>query len=72
MSRDCERRVAAVGSSVGMGKGKNRVEHGPEERRLGPNENGWLEAKNTFFDDEKVQKTIEEIERSVGPSGARS
>ena len=72
VSRDCERRVAAVGSSVGMGKGKNRVEHGPEERRLGPNENGWLEAKNTFFDDEKVQKTIEEIERSVGPSGARS
>ena len=39
---------------------------------MGPNEKGWLEAKMTFFDDERVQKTMEEIEKSVGPSGARS
>ena len=72
VSRDCARRVAAIHSSVGMEKGKDRVDHGPAERRLGPNEKGWLEAKDTFFDDERVRKTMEEIEKSVGPSGARS
>ena len=30
---------------------------------MGPNEKGWLEAKNTFFDDERVRKTMEEIEK---------
>ena len=39
---------------------------------MGLNERGWLEAKNTFFDDERVLKTMEEIEKSGGPSGARS
>ena len=39
---------------------------------MGPNEQGWLEAKNTFFDDERVCKTMEEVERAVGPSGERS
>ena len=39
---------------------------------MGPNERGWLEARNAFFDDERVQRTMEEIERSAGPPGARS
>ena len=72
VSRDCGRRVAATDAPLGVGKGKDRAEHGPAERRMGPNEKGWLEAKNTVFDDERVQKTMEEIEKSVGPSGARS
>ena len=71
VSRDCARRVTAIDSPVGVGKGKDRAEHGPVERRMGPNEKGWLEAKNTFFDDERVRMTMEEIEKSVGPSGAR-
>ena len=72
VSRDCARRVVAADKPLGMGKGKDRAEHGPAERRMGPNEKGWLEARNTFFDDERVQKTMEEIEKSVSPSSARS
>ena len=72
VSRDCAWRVAPAGARIGVGKGKDRAEHGPAERHMGPNERGWLEAKNTFFDDERVQKTMEEIERSAGPTGARS
>ena len=72
VSRDCARRVAAIDAPSGVGKGKDRAEHGPVERRMGPNEKGWLEARDTFFDHERVQKTMEEIEKSVGPSGARS
>ena len=71
MSRDCARWVAATDAPLGVGKGKDRAEHGPGERRMGPNEQGWLEAEDTFFDDARVQKTMEEIEKSVGPSGAR-
>ena len=72
MSRDCARRVAATDAPLAVGKGKDRAEHGPAERRMGPNEKGWLEARNALFDDERVQETMEEIEKSVGPSGARS
>ena len=72
VSRDCARRVTTTDAPVGVGKGKDRAEHGPAERRMGPNERGWLEAKDTFFDDERVRKSMEEIEKSVGPSGARS
>ena len=72
VSRDCARRVMANDSPDGVGKGKDRAEHGPSEWRMGPNEKGWLDAKNIFFDDERVWKTMEEIEKSVGPSGARS
>ena len=39
---------------------------------MGPNEQGWLEAKNTFFNDKRVWKTMEEVERAVGSSGERS
>ena len=72
MTRDCARRAASAGARIGVGKGKDWAEHGLAEQRMGPNERGWLEAKNTFFDDERVQKTMEEIERSAGPPGARS
>ena len=71
-SRDCERRVATTDAPIGVGKGKNRAEHGPAEQHMGPNEKGWLEAESTFFDNRRVQKTMEEIEKSVGPSSARS
>ena len=67
VSMDCARRVAATNAPLGVGKGKDRVEHGSAEQRIGPNERGWLEARNTFFDDERVQKTMDEIEKSVGP-----
>ena len=72
MSRDCVRQVVPADAPIGVGKGRDRAEHGPAKQRMGPNERGWLEAKNTFFDDERVQKTMEEIEKSVGPSGAQS
>ena len=55
VSRDCARRVTATDAPLGVGKGKDRAEHGPAERRMGPNEKGWLEAKNTFFDDEGAE-----------------
>ena len=72
MSRDCTMRVMANDSPGGVGKGKDRAEHGPAERRMGPNERVWLEAKDIFFDDERVRRKMEEIGKSVGPSGARS
>ena len=72
MSRDCARRVTATKALIGVDKGKDRAEHGPAERRMGPNKKGWLEAKNIFFDDERVRKTMEEIGKLVGPLGARS
>ena len=71
-SRDCARRVVPASAQIGVGKGNDRIEHGPVEQRMGPNERGWLEAKDTFFDEERVQKAMEEIERSAGPPGARS
>ena len=37
VSRDCARRVAATDASLGVGKGKDRAEHGPAERRMWPN-----------------------------------
>ena len=72
VSRDCARRVAATDAPPGVGKGKDRAQHGPAERRMGPNEKGWLEARNACFDDQRVQETMEEIEKSVGPSSACS
>ena len=66
-----KRAVASVGQE-GAVQGKERGEHGLEEKRIGPNERGWLETKNAFFEDERIWKTMEEIEKSGGPSGARS
>ena len=77
VGRDCPKRdggvvdPAAVGFR-GVAKGKERAEHGPAEGRMGPNERAWYEAKNTFFDDERVWKTMEEIEKQEGPMGAHS
>lgn len=70
--RECSHRVAAAGPRSDVVKGKDRAVHGPEKRRMGPNERGWLKAKETLFDDERVWKMMKEIEKAVGPSGARS
>ena len=72
ISMFCSKRVVASVGREGAVKGKERGEHGPEEKRMRPNKRWWLEAKNTFFDDERILKTMEEIEKSGGPSGARS
>ena len=72
VSRDCAKRVTSAEAPTDVGKGKDRVEHGPVERRMGPNEKRWMEAKSAVFDDERVLKTMGEIEQMVGPSGARS
>ena len=72
ISRFCPKRAVARGEQEGAVKGNERGEHGPEEKRMGPNERGWLEAKNTFFDDKRILKTMEEIGKTGGPSGARS
>lgn len=61
----------ALGSE-GVAKGKERAEHGPEEKRMVPNKKAWYEAKNTLFDDERVWKTMEEIEKQEGSMVARS
>ena len=72
INRFCPRWAVVSVGREGAVKGKERGEHGPEEKRIGPNERGWLEAKNTFFDDEGIRKKMEEIEKTGGPSGARS
>ena len=72
MRRDSSRRVAATRPEFDAAKGKDWAKHGPVAQRMEPNERGWLEAKDTFFDDERVWKTKEEIEEAEGPSGARS
>ena len=71
ISRDCPRRARLDVQTTRDIKDKGRADHGPEERRMGLNERWWLEAKNTFFDDERVRKTMEELEPAEGPSGAR-
>ena len=72
VSRDYSQRVAAAGPQSDAVKRQDQVEYGPAERRMGPNERGCLEAKDTFFDDKRVWKTMEEIEKAGGPLGARS
>ena len=72
ISRFCPKRTMVSVGREGAVKGTERGEHGLEEKRMGPNERGWLEAKNTFFDDGRIRKTMQEIEKSGGPSGARS
>ena len=72
VSRDCAQRVVATETPTGVAKGKDRAEHGPAERHMGPNEKRWLETKNPFGGDDGVRKTMEEIESMVGPSGAHS
>ena len=67
ISRFCPRRAVASVGREGAAKGKERGEHGPVEKRMEPNDTGWLEAKNTFFDDERIRKTMEEIEKTGAP-----
>ena len=51
MSRECPRPVRLNVQVVGCYKDKERMGHRLDEKRMGPNERGQLEAKNTFFDD---------------------
>ena len=55
-------------------KGKGRADHGPEERRMGPNERGWLErmADIGFDYTKSLEENAREAKESRGPSGARS
>ena len=58
---------------IGGSKDKDRVEQGPEERRMGPNDRGWVEKTKDIFDYSKsVEETIREMRDAGGPSGARS
>lgn len=52
ISPDCPQMaqlVRSAGTTENVVKRKNWVEHGPMERRMGPNKEGWVEAKNTFL-----------------------
>ena len=49
--------------AVGGDKDKGRMGQGLDEKRMGPNERGWVEAKNNFFEDERVWKTMKKIEK---------
>ena len=94
ISRFCPKRAVTSVGREGAVKGKQRGEHGPQQKRMGPNERGWQEQNwlaqvNAIgFDYSKsvdetmrergasrgegVQKATEGIEKSGGPSGARS
>ena len=73
ISRDCPRRVRMAMSAIGGSKDKDRMEQGPKERRVGPNERGWVEKTKDIFDYTKnVEETIREMGVAGGPSGARS
>ena len=60
-------------SAMGSRKDKDSMEQRPEERRMGPNERGWVEKTKVIFDYTKsVEETIREMGDAGGPSGARS
>ena len=63
ISRDCPRRVRLNLQAVRGDKDKGRMGQGLDEKRMGPNERGWVEAKNNFFEDERVWKTMKKIEK---------
>ena len=58
---------------IGGSKDKGRMEQGPEERRIGPNEKGWMEKTKDIFDYTKsVEETIREMGEAGGPSSVLS
>ena len=60
-------------SVIGGSKDKDTMEQGPEERRMGLNERGWVEKTKDIFDYAKsVEETIRKMGDAGGPSGARS
>ena len=72
ISKDCPRRVRLAMQTNGGGKDKGRMGHGPEERRMDPNERGWIEKSKDIFDYSKsVEETIREMGTTWGSSGAR-
>ena len=73
ISKDCPRRVRMAMPTIWDGKDKGRMEQGPEERRMGPNESGWVEKTKDIFNYTKsVEETIRKMGDTGGPSGARS
>ena len=53
---------------IGSSKDKDRMEQGPEERRMGPNERRWMEKTKDIFDYTKiVEETIREMGDAGGP-----
>ena len=59
--------------AIGGGKDKDRIEQGPEERRMGPSEKGWVEKTKDIFDYTKtVEVTSREMGSAGGPLGVRS
>ena len=73
ISRDCARRLQMAMSTTGGSKDKDRMGQGQEEKRMGPNERGWVEKTKGIFDYTKsVGETIRELGNAEGPSGARS
>ena len=52
--------------AIGGSKDKDRLEQGPEERRMGPNEKGWVEKTKDIFD---YTKSAEETTREMGNAG---
>ena len=73
ISKDCPRRLRMAMLTTGGRKDKDRMRQAPEERRMGPNERGWVEKTKAIFDYTKsVEETIQELANAGVPSGARS
>ena len=73
ISKDPPRRVRLAMQATEGNKDKDRIEQGPEERRMGPNERGWVKKTKDMFDySKRVEETIREMGTAGGPSGARS
>lgn len=71
--KDCPRRVRLAMRTTGGNQDKERVEQGPAEKRMGPNEKGWVENTKDIFDCSKgMEEAIQGMRPSGGPSGARS
>lgn len=59
--------------TTGSIKDKRRMGHGPEERRMSPNERGWMQKTKDIFDYSKsVEGTIRAVGTTGGPSCAHS
>ena len=67
ISKDCPRRLRIAMLTTGGRKDKDRMRQAPEERRMGPNERGWVEKTKDIFD---YTKSVEETIREMGDAGA--
>ena len=67
ISRDCPPRVRIAKPAIGGNKNKDRIDQGPEERRMGPNEKGWVEKTKDIFN---YTRCVEETILEMGSAGA--